>query len=400
MVENNKIENTKRNIYIHDIKGPAQLPSDAIIDIVQSRPLKGARKLLADKYGVSEHRIYKIWHEYYGSGTKLAYKTGLKKALPNDQILNNNDNMRKIKTERGVYITQEPKTEMVNLRQKATPIRKIQATPQSKQMNINDLNSITSEQAEILSGEVMSGNDNNELINAINQLTISNQNLSEHAINSLNKARKYAKKNYGTSNIDDSGYDTYEPESIDDWAENENADDSTIVYKKVQPPIKTIKKQPRQRDTRGLYNTRGDISSERIERIDPLCESNILYEEPIRRRVRSISENERVCLPTSGSRSRAQPLFTAYPETGSETDDLQQYPISNIGYEPKISRIERDSGKTNIQPNNTHNNSKQYQEPRQSESIYNSSGNRSEQTKQILHSEIADPRFPWLLRRK
>jgi len=81
MTTNDKIENTKRNIYIHDIKGPAQLPSDAITDIVQSRPMKGARKMLAEKYGVSEHRIYKIWREYFGAGTISAYKTGLKKSI-------------------------------------------------------------------------------------------------------------------------------------------------------------------------------------------------------------------------------------------------------------------------------------------------------------------------------
>src|SRR5580698_9933091 len=182
MEENNNIEITKKNPYIHDLRGPPQLPYEAIQDIVQSRGMKGARKILSDKYNVSEARIYKIWQEFYGGSTKAHFKSGIKKPLPNAQLPLDESQIRKIKTPRGTYKVKEPKTEVVNIR--AKPIRKIQPT---KQMDINDLDDVTNEEAEIMAGEALAGNQNSELLRAINELTISNHNLSEHAIKSLNK---------------------------------------------------------------------------------------------------------------------------------------------------------------------------------------------------------------------
>lgn len=404
MTENQETERKTKNKFIHPIKGPLQLQPQQIADIVTNRGVPGSRKMLAAKYGISEARISKIWKEYYGGGKKSNFKTGLKKQLPSE--LNINDpNIRKIKTERGVYITKEPKTEIVNM--KAKPVRKINPV---KQLDLNNIEGLTEEQARIISGEIQAGNNSQDLLKAINRLVESNQSLSRKAIKSLQQAKHYYKNNYESSNID-TDYDetVYESGTNSEY----ETDDSTIAYKqnkqgkrdsgctkRIQKNSTGIRNElERRKELGGIPEYPEYDDEEYYEGYNEYSPASILRPDAIRYGTRNDANTEGLRIRSPGYGTRAQPVYRTGTDTRTLSREIYESPLQTIGYQQAIPSTQYDTSKTSIQPNNPNNNTEQYQKSGQFAEIPSGSRNRSGDTEQIFHNEAADPRIPWLKRR-
>lgn len=202
-----------------EVKGPAKLPITMIKDIVNNRGIPKARQVLAKKHGISEHRVDNVWKEYYGGKLLEDYKTGLKKPLPDAETVAKGPT-REVKVGSKKIIVEEP-TVRAHAARKLDPSQKKIVTP-TPELDIDNLDSADDTTADIISGEIQQGNDNEDLISAMYELIESNKNLSESARVNLESARDYYEKTkrkykklraqskntkYSRSSIDESDYE-------------------------------------------------------------------------------------------------------------------------------------------------------------------------------------------------
>lgn len=167
------------------LKGPLKLSIETIKDIVNSRSMHNARSKLAEKHGISENRVNRIWTEYYGGNTLKDYKTGLKKPLPDD--------LKEEKTPRQVIIGNKKLTAKEPV-VKAQVARTLSPKVRKQTLDIDDLDNATDQEADIIAGAVHAGNDNSELIEAMRYLIESNKSLSDSARENLKTAQAYYEK--------------------------------------------------------------------------------------------------------------------------------------------------------------------------------------------------------------
>lgn len=395
----------KKNKYLHDVKGPATLTADVIADIVNNRPLKGGRKILADKYGISEKRVLNIWKDYYGGTTLKDHASGLKKPLPVDAVKTSDITTRKFKSERGLYTAKEPKI-MDKPDAKAKVVRKV--APQRKlavgnDLDLDNVESMTDAQARIINGEVLSGNNSPELLQAIASLIENNHHITERMVKSLESTLERVSNNsVNTNNNDD--YD-----SDSDNIDTDTNDDSTAVTKRKY--TKKLKERPKAKPIR-----RGEVVSAASDEEYEDSYENTLggstgYSEPVAdyrgasyggraadnvhppnmgRIHEHMGNNQRsgVQPPRSGDRARAIYRTERRGSSGRlEEADL----VSDPRYESQIPPAEYDGGKKSIQPNNTYNNYQQYPQSAQGIGIPSQSGTGFSQ---------AVPGISWLSKRK
>lgn len=221
---------------IHPLKGPSHLSPKQIADIVNSRFEERARDKLSQKYGVSAKRISNIWSEYYGGSTLAFAKSGLKKSLPTEPQETSKFNMRKIRTERGTYSAARPKVSEQDISKRAKSKRVI-LKPEL----------LTDEDHEIIQGQLAAGNNSQELIHLMNDLVLSNKDLSKAAMKSVKMAARVASRNDNQIPIDflrqQNTTDDNMSDSIYDDQETsyETESDSTVI--KGPPQKKNIKSQ-------------------------------------------------------------------------------------------------------------------------------------------------------------
>lgn len=215
--------------FTHLLKGPERLSPEVVKDIIESRRQPNARKKLADKYGISQSRVGRLWVEYYGGGKISDYNTGLKKPLPTAPINNADITVRNVKTARAQYMAKEPTVEKIDpkkdaqLRAKPVRVSKIQKELVLEEDAIDD---ISDQQAEVIAGQIGAGNDNPQLLAVFERLLESKDRDTEYLY-------KLAKK--GLRKKSDNTYSTetdYESDNIEDITDND--DDSTALYKR--PP--------------------------------------------------------------------------------------------------------------------------------------------------------------------
>lgn len=323
--------NKGRPTYIHALKGPERLPPEAVKDIIESRAIPGARKALAQKHGISETRIGRLWVEYYGGGKLSDYKSGIKKPLPEAPINNADITMRRIKTARGEYMAKDPKFEKIDpkadARKKIRPARVLRPI---KELNVNegDADNISDMDAEIIAGEIGAGNNNPELLDLFDRLLESKDRDTEYL---YRLAKRGMKKSFIDTESD------YDPTSIEEPTDD---DDSTATY--------SNKKNDRER-AHGLAEVPSGTSGRGSTAGMVLRNSNIQSVERLH------SEPREDTLRSTGDRARAQPVLAGYPEAPSRGP--QQVPTSQYPrYEPQVYHPEHNPRQERVQQDNARNN--------------------------------------------
>lgn len=170
------------------IKGPEKLPIEMIRDIVNSRAIPHARDVLSKKHGISINRIDKLWREYYGGHTMTHYKSGLKKPLPDGGGSLPSGRTRSSVAGKRKVMAEEPAVRA----QPARVLQKINKKP--PELDTDNLADADDSTADIISGEIQQGNDNEDLIEAMYALIETNKDLSESARTNLETARDYYEK--------------------------------------------------------------------------------------------------------------------------------------------------------------------------------------------------------------
>lgn len=213
------------------MKGPEKLSPEVIRDIVENRAMPRAGTILPKKHGISSERVKNIWGMYYGGTTLEDYKTGLKKELPTTEIPQTSFNRRVVKTEHGIYEVKEPKSMKQATRldagKRAVSIRKIPARKVERDLNLENIEEINDTDAQIIAGEVDAGNNSSELLAAIEQLVLHNQNISERTLSALEKALESA--NRRRRRYHDASDTDYSVATDIEETEDETEDDSTAV---------------------------------------------------------------------------------------------------------------------------------------------------------------------------
>lgn len=382
----------KNKKFIHELKGPAILTPIEIKDILELRPQVGARKTLAQKYGVSEKRIANIWCDYYGGGTLKDFATGLKKPLPTVDIKNTDFNMRKIKTERAEYAAKMPKTKDLDRPDtRARSVRKVPVVNKDLELNTDE---ITDADAQIIAGQVRAGNNNEELIALMTELIHSNKQLSESAVNALKVASITYQKRI-----------KQEKENINDNIES--FDDSTAAYKKKLrsdpddcpsdsescTETEYSEESAGYRDMGysqineksnipGYYDEpRTGIESRRIySRVGETSKRTI---QPTRSVQQRMDNNKGLRIRTTGREERAKPIYKTQRRT-AESDEECSSNIENSGHEQAVSNTKYNPRETSIQSDNSNRNNKRDQKPSESRTIPGRGGVRPSQNLQPL----------------
>lgn len=353
------MESTKqKNSFIHTLKGPERLSPEVIKDILDSRPIEGARRALAKKHGISEARVVKIWHEFYGGGKISDYKSGLKKPLPTEEV---KAVYRKVRTPRGEYIVKEPKFTKEEVKRdyiqnKAKPM-KIKKREEELDIYNEDIENITDQDAEIIAGQVGAGNDNPQLLEIFNKLIESRDRDTEYL---YKLAKRRVKNNYNT---DDYSTDT----NIEDES---NTDDSTCQYR-----------QRNERDYEESYRDGQCFTNSNSSNAGMVLRND--YNKPMER---FYSQSEREPSRFTTDRTR----FTYIPETDQYPEPREKKQInSNIypRYEQEIFGTQYNTSQRPVQQNNANNNIEFTTKPRESTELPRKSGISECQTIQGL---------PWL----
>jgi hypothetical protein len=221
----------KKNNMALQLKGPEKLPADVIKDIVNRRGETRAIVRMAQKHGISTQRVNRIWEEYYGGRLLSDYKTGLKKALPKsgEEVTLADKRVRVVVVGDKKLIADEPTT-------RAQVIKKTPVQVQRKEFDIDNIQDVDDNTAEIVAGEISQGNDNAGLIGAMYQLIESNKNLSESTRTNLEAARDYyektknkyrkLKKIKAPAKYKNDSYSSFDDDSTTDAA----TDDETPAY--------------------------------------------------------------------------------------------------------------------------------------------------------------------------
>jgi hypothetical protein len=331
--------------FIHDVKGPAVLTIDVITDIVNGRKLTSARKTLAERHGISENRVNSIWKEYYGGTTLKHFESGLKKQIPTTRADSDEAHTRKYKSERGVYTAKDPKV-LDSADAKAKVVRKVapQKKIKTRDLDLDNVEDMDDNDAEIIAGEVVNGNNSVELMAAMTELIESNKHLSATAVMSLKQAQLYAKKNYREDNID-SEIET-------------DTDDSTAIYSK--------RKQPSRRERNRLpeisSSGSGEDSEESVECVGANRNAVLLRKTASTGNIKRMEEPPRTReLP--GNRERAQPIYRTSGDAGTEERAVQ---VNNSAYgrsQPPVYQPQRNSSQTRVQPHNSYGGDQQCAQP-------------------------------------
>ena len=392
----NAINNKKQ--FIHSLKGPERLSKEQLTDILKSRVISGARRALAQKYGISETRVGRIWNEYYGGGKLSDYKSGLKKPIPEDPAKVTGMSIRQVKTARGEYAVREPKFEKIDknadAKKRAICARSVKVKPRDLNIDIESVDNMDDNEAEIIAGEIGAGNNSGELLAIVDRLIESNENLSEKTLRALKYVQKNSKQNYYSES-------EYSSDNIDD---DDETDDSTAGYKK---PHNVPKSDPIHEE------------DELEEYYEPDGNRNIRYSG------HSINSGQRLCTATTTSNSaapgmavrqsgiqrvdgllakstrrnegpprtntRAQPVYYGYREDGVEHGPQQVNTNAPSRYESPLSSTEYNTGQRCVQPNNSCNNNQQYTQSQQSTGVYGQGGDRPSEAVQA---------FSWIKPRK
>jgi len=359
----------KKTKYIHDVKGPAVLTADIIADIVDNRPLKGGRKILADKYGISEKRVLNIWKDYYGGTTLKDHAGGLKKPLPTTEIKTADITTRKFKSERGLYTAKEPKI-MDKPDAKAKSVRRV--APQRKvavgaDLDLDNIAEMTDAQAKIINGEVLSGNNSPELLQAIASLIESNHNITERMVKSLEAT--LAKIPHG--NFSDDYYS--DSDNIDD-------DDSTAVNStKNRKPAK----KPKARAVRTRCEPEPQYEEYESDEDGGYAEpdqsyrstsnggrtADPIYSPDMGRVHGNMGHDQRHSVQPTRPGDRARAIYRTERSISSGGRLEEADIVSDSRYESQIPPTKYNPSKASVQPNNTHNDNKQYPKPTQGERI-------------------------------
>ena len=383
------------NKFIHQLKGPAHLTPVEIKDILESRPKKFARKMMADKYGISEKRVVNLWKSYYGgNGTMQDYSTGLKKEIPNTNVQTSDINLRKIKTERGTYSAKEPKAkELDKPSTRAAPVRKMPAShvrPKSTDLNL-DIDTMTDDDAQIIAGEISAGNNNSELIDVMTQLIKSNKKLSKTALTSLKMAQaSYTRSRHGAGRNSTSFY------SESDIGETDN-DDSTVYTSETKhsgsgPRPLTKQKYVARDSTRSessesnsdsefedRRNTAGRRDRDNIGkcRVDDhgsgSADSVRLQRLPDMDRYMELDKGLRVRAP--GSSGRARPIYKTERERPELSPESTDY-LEDSGHEQEVHPAKYNPRKGPVQQDNPRVGDQLSSKPRQSYDLPWAGGNR------------------------
>lgn len=186
------------------LRGPPVFSNEAIHDIVTRRHEKNALRSLMEKYDVTANRIYTIWKSYYGGKTLADAAGGLIRPLPSKQTntVEVAPGVRMVKTDK-FTLKATPPTPRAKVQKVIPPTKTIVETPNE------DLT--PDAEAELVSGAIQAGNDNEQLINQMYELMNTNTQLSQHAIQALKHAEKFYKKNKNKRS-------TYEYSATDDEA--------------------------------------------------------------------------------------------------------------------------------------------------------------------------------------
>lgn len=374
--------------FIHDVKGPAVLTIDVITDIINGRKGVSARKVLAERHGISENRVNSIWKEYYGGTTLKDFESGLKKPIPDVRLRADVDepHTRKYKSERGVYTARDPKV-IDSADAKAKAVRKV--APQRKVKHDLDLDAIAEmddNDAEIIAGEVTNGNDSAILMSAIAELIDSNKHLSAAAIKSLKQAQLYARKNYKSYDI-----------------ESETDDDSTAPRLRAhhESDYETISEEGSGSEGYSdpglqVYNQRQGVS-ERVHKEYTRQHYNnspamVIRENSNLRLARPMEVSEQNGVRSAGHNSRAQPIYRTDRESDICAPGSQQANyVQTAGSKSAVSGAQYNKSQVRVQQDYAHDNNQQYSQPNESVGLSSTGGHRPCKTV---------PGVPWLAQRK
>lgn len=356
----------------HEMKGPELLTPAQIKDIVEFRPNRGSRDILATKYGISVDRVTNIWRQFYGGSTLADYKTGLKKKLPTTDVRTADMNWRNFRSERGTYSARAPK--VVDHTAKAAAVRKL--APLKKVVNpegptadldLDAVDEMGDKEAQILAGELRAGNNNEELLTAIYELLDHNQNISDRAIGALENALKTVSKSGrrkqsaqyadSESNYEDSNIVT-------------DTDDSTITYREERPQHMGRRQSERIRED--IYEGPEASAGRGVQHQSAMA----VHEESALRLVRpnQLGQELREGPPTTGG--RAQPIYHT-ERTGSQQICKEQGNTGQAsGFKSQISPAEYDPGQGSFQSNNAYNSTQQHTQPNPSYGLHSQSGDR------------------------
>lgn len=388
---------SKKAQYIHATKGPAILPQEVIKDILENRCKKGARKALAEKYGISEKRVSLLWAAYYGGATLKDYASGLKKPIPESGEQTSNITTRKVKSAIAQYSAAEPATQELERSKRANYTRKIKVSP--RELNL-DPQSMTDADIEIAASEISAGNNSKQMIDALVELVSSNRQLSESALQSIKLAKKSLKtkskdimsssdidtddsqavtrKRFETSKIPLST-EEYDLSRSGDYGDDEESYSSDLEKRKY-----TKCKNGNDGSCRGSVSNLSGVKA-RLGNCREPCDADILLKNDVRFIPRHMECDKGLRVRPSGHTRRASPVFAINreePACNEESGDN----IQDSRYEPSIHPIKHDGSKRNVQQDNSYNDIERYKKPGEGMGISRESRNRSSET---------IPKLPW-----
>lgn len=404
-------------------RGPAVLSPEVIKDICDNRNIKGAQAAMAAKHNISTHRVSRVWATYFG-GTKLAdAKTGLKKQLPKAPVAQSDITMRKLKTERAQYQVREPKTLIaaakLDIGARAKAVKKVAGKKLEEDLELDkeSLANMDDEQAEILAGEVEAGNNSDALLNALNEIVLTNKKIHKDNIKHLraiyinnvkkNNSNRY-NKNVETTSESETDDDPSNSCAID---ESEN-DEPNNVY---DEPSEDGRLDERYNDddrkvfTAGneggrVYTAGGDESyyrpcegeGEQVYRPYSLrCtinnaqnrhsyyddRDNNIRRQSSARHVGQLDENRKTMesIELTKYRAGAQPVFTNGRTAGPAPRTVQGNNIQTSRPEPSIPSAQYNEGKNGVQQNHSRYDDKFSPPAATSDAIHSTGGARSGQ---------------------
>jgi hypothetical protein len=360
--------------YIHAVKGPTALTSSEITDIVNRRDEPKAREVLAKEYGISSTRVVNIWKMYYGGSTLADFKTGLKKPLPKEPVPTASFTKRSVQIEGGgKYTTYAPKTENFESRAKARRVH---------------LNKPTKEDVDIIEGEIDAGNNNPDLIDALERMA---ENIERSSKNAL-KTSKIAQKIISRSNIGKSNHETSTDEYTESDTEYESSNSCEVEPAKpsrVYKPRKVYIPEPIE-ESGEEYSSDEEYEEDRRESTIHHRKTGInsefrgvqhVYNNPNNKHAINSVELANNSNRSTGCKERAEPIYRLHDEPRQQRRSEYEEEYTSSRYaEPdngKIQKPRNDSSSRYIQTHNSGNTGEYSEGYPQRSGLSRESGNRS-----------------------
>ena len=308
---------------------PAIIPDDVIIDIVNQRGIPKARIVLGKKHGLTPQRIETVWRRYYGGSTLAHFKSGLKCPLPGSEVPQPDSEVRET-----TVGDKKLKVQMPNVR--AIPIQrnvKINKKENSRELELVPIGDpiVDDQNAQIISGEIASGNDSSELIDALYQFIDVNKNLSEDTRKALNSAEKFYKRS-NISTRSKRGKKYVDSESDQEAAYDSTKYDSEFETEKTGGSSERLPVEPPESSSDSVHERRSSVQSVPIE---PRLVDNFQY----RGENRGLPQE-----PRSRSVARAQPIHSvsarrqeSRPEASSRYNPRPDNPVTEL-QQPQLYR--------------------------------------------------------------